>query len=82
MTEEIPVNLEQTTQHPSGKNIYEQLSNAPETSRRPKLRPKDLNVKKKDLKVQKFSHGGMTTPDKPRGCGAAQTSGFRGGETY
>ena len=32
--------------------------------------------------VQKFGHGGMATPDKPRGCGAAQTSGFRGGETY
>ncbi len=32
--------------------------------------------------VKKFGHGGMATPDKPRGCGAAQTSGFRGGETY
>jgi len=32
--------------------------------------------------VQKFGHGGMAAPDKPRGCGAAQTSGFRGGETY
>ena len=32
--------------------------------------------------VKNFRHGGMATPDKPRGCGAAQTSGFRGGETY
>jgi hypothetical protein len=31
--------------------------------------------------VKKFGDGGMTTP-KPRGCGAAQMSGFRGGETY
>jgi len=31
--------------------------------------------------AQKFGDGGMTTP-KPRGCGAAQMSGFRGGETY
>ena len=77
MSDEIPelMTLEGTTQHPTGKNIYEQLSGAPKTSPRPKSRPKDL-------KVQKFGHGGMATPDKPRGCGAAQTSGFRGGETY
>ncbi len=72
MPDELPVNLEQTTRHPSGKNIYEQLSSAPKTSPRPRLRPK----------VKKFGHGGMAAPDKPRGCGAAQTSGFRGGETY
>ena len=83
MSDEIPelMTLEGTTRHPTGKNIYEQLSGAPKTSRRPKLRPKDLKDLK-DLKVQKFGHGGMATPDKPRGCGAAQTSGFRGGETY
>ena len=43
-------------------------------SKRKALQDKEL--------VDTYGHGGMATPDKPRGCGAAQTSGFRGGETY